>query len=163
MGIASNASREEIKKAYRTQSMRWHPDKNPGVDTTAQMQDINEAYNILNDAATRVRYDAEYTKFNSTKFEPPKASEKEESEYNIKDETLREDIKEARRAAEDYVREFYASLKKDAKKAAKGAWEEAKYYVIIALVMSFIGFAVMTCSGAPLLKGINTEQVLRSF
>lgn len=138
LGIAPNATQEEIKKAYRTKSMRWHPDRNPGMDTTAKMQDINEAYNILKDSATKARYDAEYAKFNK------------EPAYDIKDEALKDDIKEARKAAEDYVREFYASLKKDSKKAAKGAWEEAKYYVIITLVMSFIGLAVMTCNGAPL-------------
>lgn len=147
LGIAPSATQEEIKKAYRTQSMRWHPDKNPGVDTTAMMQDINEAYNILKDTATRARYDVEYAKYNSTKFEQ-KNTAKEEADYDIKDETLKEDIKEARKAAEDYVHEFYASLKKDAKKAAQGAWDEAKGFVIVGLIMTFIALAVMTCSGA---------------
>ena len=138
LGIATNAPKEEIKKAYRTQSMRWHPDRNSGVDTTEQMQDINEAYNILKDSATRSRYDAEYAKFKSTRFEQEQTSNKEasqetskETEYDIKDETLKEDIKEARKAAEDYVQEFYASLKKDAKKAAEGAWEEAKHFISV--------------------------------
>ena len=147
LGIAPNATQEEIKKAYRTQSKRWHPDKNPGVDTTAMMQDINEAYNILKDTITKTRYDAEYAKYNSTKFELKKTA-KEEADYDIKDETLKEDIKEARKAAEDYVNEFYASLKKDAKKAAHGAWEEAKGFIIVGLIMTFITLAVMTCSGA---------------
>ena len=35
---------------------------NPGLDTTAIMQDINEAYFILRDSAIRVKYDAEYVK-----------------------------------------------------------------------------------------------------
>jgi hypothetical protein len=141
LGVALNATQEEIKKAYRSQSMRWHPDKNPGVDTTEQMQDINEAYNILKDSATRARYDAEYARFNS------------EPEYDIKDEALKQDIKEARKAAEDYVHEFYASLKKDAKKAARGAWDEAKGFVIVGLIMSFIALMVTTCNGAPQLHG----------
>lgn len=126
LGIAPDATQEEIKKAYRVKSMRWHPDKNPGMDTTAQMQDINEAYNILKDPVTRARYDAEYARFNSTRFEWQKSAPKEEVNYDIKDETLKEDIKEARKAAEDYVREFYASLKNDTKKAARGAWDEMR-------------------------------------
>ena len=146
LGIATNAPKEEIKKAYRTQSMRWHPDRNPGVDTTEQMQDINEAYNILKNAATRTRYDAEYARFNSTRFEQQKSAPKAEANYDIKDDTLKEDIKEARKAAEDYVREFYASLKKDTKKAARGAWDEMKGYLIFSVIMSFIVMAVMTCS-----------------
>ena len=146
LGIAKKATQEEVKKAYRSQSMRWHPDRNPGVDTTAKMQDINEAYNILKDAATRARYDAEYARFNSTRFEQQRSAPKAEANYDIKDETLKEDIKEARKAAEDYVREFYASLKKDSKKAVRGAWDEMKGYLIFSVIMSFIVMAVITCS-----------------
>lgn len=139
--VAPEATQEEIKKAYRSQSLRWHPDKNPGVDTTAKMQDINEAYNILKDSTTRARYDAEYAKFYSARSEQPKTT-KAEAEYDIKDETLKEDIKEARKAAEDYVREFYSSLKKDSKKAAQGAWEEAKGPLGAAVILAVIGLIV---------------------
>ena len=62
LGISFNASDDEIKRAYRALSKRWHPDVNPGLDTTTIMQDINEAYFILRDSATRVKYDAEYVK-----------------------------------------------------------------------------------------------------
>lgn len=144
LDIVSDANLEEIKRAYRSQSMRWHPDKNPGIDTTAKMQDINEAYNILKDSVTRARYDAEYAKFNSAKYEQPK-KETEETDYDIKDETLKEDIKGARKAAEDYVREFYASLKKESKNAAKGAWKEMKGYVIGGVIMTFVALVVRTC------------------
>ena len=147
LGITPVATQEEIKKAYRSQSLQWHPDKNPGMDTTAKMQDINEAYNILKDAATRERYDVEYARFSSTRFEQQKSAPKAEANYDINDDTLKEDIKEARKAAEDYVREFYASLKKDTKKAARGAWDEMKGYLIFSVIMSFIVMAVITCSG----------------
>ena len=143
LDIVSDASLEEIKKAYRNQSMRWHPDKNPGIDTTAKMQDINEAYNILKDPVTRARYDAEYVIFNSAKYEQPK--KKETTDYDIKDETLQEDIRAARKAAEDYVREFYASLKTESQKAAKGAWEEMKGYIIGGVIMAFVALVVRTC------------------
>lgn len=141
LGITPAATQEEIKKAYRSQSLQWHPDRNPGVDTTAKMQDINEAYNILKDSTTRARYDAEYVKFYSARSEQPQA-EKAEAEYDIKDENLKEDIKEARKAAENYVREFYASLKKDSKKAAQGAWEEAKVPLGAAVILAVIGLVV---------------------
>lgn len=139
--VAPEATQEEIKKAYRSQSLRWHPDKNPGMDTTEKMQGINEAYNILKDSTTRARYDAEYAKFYSARSEQPKM-EKAEAEYDINDETLKEDIKEARKAAEVFVREFYASLKKDSKRAAQGAWEEAKGPLGAAVILAVIGLVV---------------------
>ena len=145
LGIVSDANLEEIKKAYRSQSMRWHPDRNPGMDTTAKMQDINEAYNILKDPVTRARYDAEFVKFNSERYEQPK--KEEVTDYDIKDETLQEDIKAARKAAEDYVREFYASLKTDSQKAAKGAWEKMKGYFIGVAIMTIVALVVRTCIG----------------
>ena len=48
LGVSSSANDVEIKKAYREMSMKWHPDRNRGIDVTATMQDINEAYAILN-------------------------------------------------------------------------------------------------------------------
>ena len=47
--ITQQASLSEIKQAYRAASKKWHPDVNPGKDTTQIMQDINEAYAILKD------------------------------------------------------------------------------------------------------------------
>ena len=38
-------------------SLKWHPDKNQGVDTTEQFQDINEAYQCLSDPQSRTWYD----------------------------------------------------------------------------------------------------------
>lgn len=158
LGITPAATQEEIKKAYRSQSLQWHPDRNPGVDTTAKMQDINEAYNILKDSTTRARYDAEYVKFYSARSEQPQA-EKAEAEYDIKDENLKEDIKEARKAAENYVREFYASLKKDSKKAAQGAWEEAKGPLGAAAILAVIGLVVFAfIKNNPNLKPMTSSK-----
>lgn len=95
LGISFNASDEEIKRAYRALSKRWHPDVNPGLDTTAIMQDINEAYYILRDSAMRVRYDAEYVK--------------NPSGYDMQDVVLRQAIKKARESAASYVRRIVAN------------------------------------------------------
>ena len=45
--ILANATLAEIKKAYRRMAMKWHPDKNPGVNTTEKMQKIIAAYTFL--------------------------------------------------------------------------------------------------------------------
>ena len=95
LGISFNASDEEIKRAYRALSKRWHPNVNPGLDTTAIMQDINEAYFILRDSEMRVRYDAEYVK--------------NPAGYDMQNVVLRQAIKKARESAASYVRRIVAS------------------------------------------------------
>jgi len=58
LGINENASQEEIKKAYRTLQMKWHPDKNPGNQEAINMtQKLNEAYETLGDDQKRKEYD----------------------------------------------------------------------------------------------------------
>lgn len=58
LGVASSASTEEIKKAYRARAMDFHPDRNPAKDATRVFQGIQEAYDILSDAKTRAKYDS---------------------------------------------------------------------------------------------------------
>ena len=70
--ISQSATLAEIKSAYRNQAMKWHPDKNRGMDTTEKMKEINEAKLILTDAEARVRYDREYLRFKSFQQEKQK-------------------------------------------------------------------------------------------
>lgn len=63
LGVNSNASHEEIKKAYRKLSTKFHPDKNDGDDFfTERFKEIQEAYEILNDQYTRDQYNIERNK-----------------------------------------------------------------------------------------------------
>ncbi|KAK0546614.1 hypothetical protein OC845_004512 [Tilletia horrida] len=58
LGVAPEASEQELKQAFRKQSLAHHPDKNPGDDTaSARFQEINAAYEILSDPDTRAAYD----------------------------------------------------------------------------------------------------------
>ena len=150
LGISPVASKLEIKQAYRTMSLKWHPDKNPGVDVTGIMQDINEAYKILNDDDCRERYDKEYKEFNNTrKYCQPDAQSTGSSswdyDYDVHDEDLKNDINNARAYAKDLVEEFLKSLKETSKVAAKGAWEGAKGYVYAAVILSILGLCIRAC------------------
>lgn len=57
--ISYFATQEEIKKAFKKESLKWHPDKNPNNQdfATQKMQRINNAYQILSDPQKRSPYD----------------------------------------------------------------------------------------------------------
>lgn len=58
LGISKSASEEEIKKAYRKQAKKYHPDLHPGdKECEEKMKEVNEAYEILSDAEKKARYD----------------------------------------------------------------------------------------------------------
>jgi len=58
LGVAKEASQEEIKKRYRQLALKYHPDKNPGDKASEEkFKDIGEAYEVLKDPETRKKYD----------------------------------------------------------------------------------------------------------
>ena len=58
LGVAKNASDEEIKKAYRRMAMKYHPDKNPGDKSAEEkFREATEAYEVLKDPQRRSQYD----------------------------------------------------------------------------------------------------------
>lgn len=57
LGVAPNASADDIKAAYRTAARRFHPDVNPHPNATEEFKLIADAYAILNDPAQRGAYD----------------------------------------------------------------------------------------------------------
>jgi hypothetical protein len=59
LGVDRNASEADIKKAYKKEALRWHPDKNPDNREEAQRRfaDATGAYDILKDPASRQQYD----------------------------------------------------------------------------------------------------------
>ena len=61
LGLQSNADEGEIKKAYRTLSFKYHPDRATGdpEESNQMMQKLNEAYEILRDPQKRQQYDNE--------------------------------------------------------------------------------------------------------
>ena len=55
LGVDRNASEEQLKKAYKKQSMQHHPDRNGGSEE--KFKQINEAYSALKDPQKRQMYD----------------------------------------------------------------------------------------------------------
>ena len=59
LGVDKNASESEIKKAYRTLSLEFHPDRNSSIEATQKFQEISEAYETLSDPQKKEEYDFE--------------------------------------------------------------------------------------------------------
>jgi molecular chaperone DnaJ len=59
LGVAKNASQDEIKKAYRKLARKHHPDANPGDESAeTRFKEVQHAYDVLGDADKRKQYDA---------------------------------------------------------------------------------------------------------
>ncbi len=58
LGVSKNASKEEIRKAYRKLAMQYHPDRNPGdKEAEEKFKEAAEAYEVLSDDSKRAKYD----------------------------------------------------------------------------------------------------------
>ena len=67
LGVNSEASADEIKKAYRGLAKKYHPDMNPGdKEAEVKFKEVNEAYDVLSDEDKRAKYD----QFGHAAFDP---------------------------------------------------------------------------------------------
>jgi curved DNA-binding protein len=72
LGVARDATPEEIKRAYRKLARKFHPDVSREPDAEARFKEVNEAYEVLKDPARRSAYDGLGGRWHAgEEFSPP--------------------------------------------------------------------------------------------
>ena len=71
LGVAKDASADDIKKAYRRLAHKYHPDVSKAADAEEKFKEVAEAYATLKDADKRAAYDALGTQSAGAEFRPP--------------------------------------------------------------------------------------------
>lgn len=57
LGVARDATPEDLKKAFRKQALKYHPDRNKEADASDRFKEVNEAYQVLSDPKRKAQYD----------------------------------------------------------------------------------------------------------
>ena len=66
LGVSKNATKSDIKSAYRKSALKYHPDHNKAADAEEKFKEINEAYEVLSNDQKRAAYD----QFGHAAFDP---------------------------------------------------------------------------------------------
>jgi len=169
LDISENATQEEIKSAFKKQAMKWHPDRNPGQDTTIRMQQINEAYLILKDEEARNRYNIEYQSFKAHqrqqeqfrqqqrqqayKHEKTESKNSTDNDYRVNDDVLNNWMNNAKKQSVGLAQQMIEELKGMVKEGAKAAGKEVLrglgclfIMVVIGMLIGFIGIISRSCN-----------------
>jgi DnaJ-class molecular chaperone len=57
LGLKSDATLADIKKAFRQKASQFHPDRNTAEDAPARFREVQKAYDVLSDEDKRKAYD----------------------------------------------------------------------------------------------------------
>lgn len=96
LGIPSDSSQEEIKKAYRNLAKKWHPDVNKDPIAENRFKEINEAYEAL----TRTDNDISFFRFNIEDFfgnQPFQTVKNSELRISFNGQITNEDVEEIKK------------------------------------------------------------------
>jgi curved DNA-binding protein CbpA len=166
LDLTKNATRAEIKKAYRKLALEFHPDRNKTPDAHDKFISINEAYLILFDLEARDKYDSEYNNYYNSEntkihctFESSfqKRKEKEATntrESQFEDADLNDWSKKAKQQGADYARMAYDDFSKMVigfvKETGFQLGNTSSYFILslsskrAAFVFAIFSFAIIT-------------------
>lgn len=110
LGVSSSATEEEIKRAYKREMKKWHPDINKDEKAVSMSMKINEAKDTLLDEIKRKQYDeslkAEKTK-TYEKYSSPRQNTKAYTNTNNVNNTKEENVQEAKTVTKwQYLRDY---------------------------------------------------------
>jgi curved DNA-binding protein CbpA len=170
LNILPTASQDKIKQAFKKQALKWHPDRNPGQDTTIEMQEINEAYLILKDLEAKEHYDKAYIRykdhlkareFEMEDFESAYAhneyegtnqreSKYEYSDFDIEDDILKKWMANAKKQAVDLairtIKDMATLTTEGAKATGKEMGQYTIAYIVIGVVFTIIFSLIRSCN-----------------
>ena len=101
LNIPRTATAKEIKQAYRSLAMQWHPDRNKDPSAHNRFVEIQEAYSILRDATQRLEYDRLLNESETERSEPATSK----TQYD-------EWVRQAKDTAEKYANKEYEDFLK---------------------------------------------------
>lgn len=141
LGLSSNATAQEIKRAYRKLVLKYHPDKDPSASAHEQFLKVQEAYEILTgqkDLPVNSRANGRATSNNSNQnSQRNRASKKEVSEQ----EKAKRYKKAQERLQKQKEREFFENERYYKRMSEGSLW---KIFRTIVLVSSFLALAFIT-------------------
>jgi curved DNA-binding protein len=73
LGVPKDASEDVIKKTFRKQAAKYHPDRNPGKENEDRFKELNSAHEVLADKEKRALYDEFGAESLSQGFDPQRA------------------------------------------------------------------------------------------
>ncbi len=100
LGVAKDADEDSLKAAFKVLAKRWHPDVHSEatkMEAQARFQEVNEAYQVLSDAAKRKQYDAELAGAKDAEERRKAASRFRATTWNTPVDNVQERIRNAKR------------------------------------------------------------------
>lgn len=108
LDIQVTATKDEIKKVFRTLAKKYHPDKNKDDENALRkFQDINEAYQVLSNEDSRKEYDKKLSTFNQNNNKKTSNNNKNNDNKSKNDEKTNRDKSDGIENLNKYFESFF--------------------------------------------------------